>query len=559
MKRVGLTSLLLMVLPALVLWGQAAPLDTYPTVEEVQPLKAQALSIINSIFQNPSHKEADRLSTVNVLDRSEDPDAVPLLIQIMLNDPFASVRRQAARSLGDFHEYQAIPALRDVAMNESLASTRWAAGVSILIMRPIELEFLKSLVSDPKVLAEAALSLQDPSTATQFPKSLWPVLEDDFIQGITNSATYDPIVRSAMMRSLLQFGTTRAIPVILGILNNPKEDSFLRGTAAYVLGQFKADESLSELIGLLESGQQAIQVGVLSALGSLADSSALTPISNLLQSSKSGELRLDAANALATFGPGAIVPLITAMNSDSSPTVRAAAISSLVQIGGDDAESAILAFVKSGYFAQCDPAACSNLALGTLSALAELGEGKLAVQLLQSSIEQLRDFLPLLFAFVEPDLIRVTTKIAGTAPEVLDLLLSDKSPYLQNLGIVAMTAVEGRAAREKILPYISADQNVLVRRAALESLSQIAVSDDVDLFSNWLLDKDRRSSLAAYSALSRVGDARALTPLLNSLFSTRFNTLLQALNAAFAYANRIEELHQAMNQLTPDNKPSSAK
>jgi HEAT repeat protein len=153
----------------------------------------------------------------------------------------------------------------------------------------------------------------------------------------------------------------------------------------------------------------------------------------------------------------------------------------------------------------------------------------------------------------------VTTQIAATAPEVLDLLLSDESPYLQNLGIVAMTAVEGRAAREKILPYISPDQNVLVRRAALESLSQIAVADDVDLFSNWLLDKDRRSSLAAYSALSRVGDARALTPLLNSLFATRFNTLLQALNAAFAYANRIEALHQAMNQLTPDNKPSSAK
>lgn len=546
-----------MVLPALVLWGQANPLDSYPTVEEVQPLKSQALSIIHSIFQDPARKEADRLSTILVLSRSQDPDAVPLLIEIMLNDPFASVRREAAKSLGDFHDYQAIPALREVASTESLASTRWAAGVSILIMRPIELEFLKSLVSDPKVLTEAALSLQDPTTAAKFPHSLWPTLEDGFIQGITDAARFDPIVRSAMMRSLLQFGTSRAVPVIRTILNNTNEDPFVRGTAAYVLGQFKASDSVDDLIRLLSSGQQAIQVGVLAALGSLADFSAFTPITNLLQSSKSAELRLDAANALATFGPSAVTPLISAMNSDSSPTVRAAAISSLVKIGGDDAKSAILAFVSSGYFAKCDPAACSNLALGTLSALAELGEGKLAVQLLQSSIEQLRDFLPLLFAFVEPDLVRVTTEIAETAPEVLDLLLSDESPYLQNLGIVAMSAVEGRAAREKILPYISSDQNVLVRRAALESLAQIAVSDDVDLFSNWLLDKDRRSSQAAYSALSHVGDARALTPLQSSLSATRLNTLLQALDAAFVYANRIEAIHQAMNQITPDSKSTA--
>ncbi len=548
--------MLMITLPALVFGGQADSLlmENLPALEEVEPLKVQALEVLRAVFADPSRDEGDRLSATFVLDSIQDTSIVPLLIDVMQQDSFASVRREAARILGNLQAYEALPALRHAAENEFLASFRWVAGVSYLRMRSTDVEFLQSLLSDSDVVAEAGLWIPNEAHIEIFPAALKSYLEDALISAVQDASTFNPVERSSALKGLAQLETTRAIPVILDILTDEQDDAFVRGSAAFALGQLQVIEALPALLDALQNGDASLQIGALSALGSLKDPRALPFIAEILQDSDSLELRVNAARALPDFGISAIAPLATALNTDPSNFVREEAIAGLAAIGGEEASAAVIDFVNSGYFSECDPLACSNLALRTLSSLAELRQGKLAVSLLALSMQQLRDALPLLFAFVEEELIRVATRIGEVAPEVFDLLIPDESPYVQSLGLAALANIEGQNARETLLGFITPETNVLVRRAALEGLAPWAVSEDVLLFAEWTEDRDRRSRQAAFDALVKGLDKRSLLPIRDALSAERFSNRLQAARAAFAFAARLEDLYEALEQITPESK-----
>ena len=544
-----LASLLLIAMSALV-WGQTSPLEDFPTPEEVQPLREGALEVLTAVFDDPERDEGNRLSALFVIEKADNPIVIPLLLDILANDTFAGVRRAAAKELGDLRAVEALPALLQAAENEFLASFRWIATVSYLQLRPFDRDFLEQQLADVDILAEAALSLQDVNIFEDFPSGLVPQVEAAFITALPDTRNYNVIERAAMIQSLAVFNSRDSIDEILSIMNDEGEESFLRGSAAFALGKLEAIQTLPDIITNVETGDPGIQIGAVNAFGILKDPSAFDALVDLVaQLDISPSVRIGAASSLGAYGEGALDALQVSLNSDPVAEVRATAIKSITAIGGDAAKQVIIDFFGSDYLVTCDPLVCANVALEAMFALAFFGEGELAVQLLQGSLDQLTLFLPFVFAFQEPELVRVTTEIGKVAPEVFDLLLANESPFVQNLGITAFANVFGRNARTLLISYITPEQNRLARRAALEALQLQAFADDIVIFEEWLFDRDRRSRLASFTALSDVGDDRALPVLLDALSSTDFSTSLQASEAAFAFATRIEEIFDALDEL----------
>jgi HEAT repeat protein len=547
MKRLfSLIVILVVALPALA-WGQANGLEDFPTLAEVDALRTEALEVLQAVFDDPDRDEGDRLSAIFALNRVDHPSAISMLIDVLQNDPFPSVRREAARGLGDSQALEALPALYDAVENEFLNSVRWVAAVSILRLRPSETAFLDGLIADVDILAEAALFLENEVNAETFPENLVPRVELAMIAALPDSRSYNSVERSALLKALGTLHSFQAVPALLEILNDVDEDTFVRGSSAFALGKLSAKEAIPDLIASLDSESSAVQIGALAALNLLQDRQSVATISMLLANDESVEVRNNAAQALANYGLSAVPALELALNNDASPTVRTSTMIGLAFIGGPAAAEAIIAFANGGFLVECE-AACALLALETISALAQVGEGDMAVEMLSGSLDALAQFIAFFFAFNEADLVRVATQLGLVSPQVFDLLLNYDNPFIRGVGVAALSNVKGRNGRESLLPFINADENRVVRRMALEGLALWATADDVDLFTEWTIDRDRRSRGAAFDALANAGDERALTPIMDALRATSFSNRMQATEGAFAYANRIESLYEAAGQ-----------
>ncbi len=536
-------AILLVALSAASAWGQDLNL---PTLDAARQLKHDALSVLGSVLRDPQSKETDRLSAVSGLVRNGDRDATPLLTAALLDDPSPTVRRAAAEGFARLRSAHAVPALRQAALSDPTPSIRWAAGASLVQWSLTEREFIERLLSDPHTLAAAVVSLQDAANAQDFPRALWPLTQAALILAFSDRKTYNVVERAAMLKTLGQLGTTRAIPLLRQTLNAPDEDPFVRGAAAFALGLLGADEALSDLITALQSNQDAIQLSAAGALARLGDGRALEPLSKLLRTAGSAEVRAAAASALGAFGATTIPTLAQALQTDAEPSVRQAAMGSLAQLGGSEATQAVLTFVNSGFLQSCDPSACSGLGLETLVALAQLGQGPLALHLLQLTLDALGDALPFLFIFAEAELVRVVSEVGRTAPYVFGMLLNNASPFAQALGLEALSNVQGSASRATLLRFVGPDKDGLVRRVALEGLSRWSVPDDVTIFAPELTNRDPRTREAALSALARVGDARALAPLQQALGSEAVSIRLDASGAALAFAKRIALINEML-------------
>jgi len=204
-----------------------------------------------------------------------------------------------------------------------------------------------------------------------------------------------------------------------------------------------------------------------------------------------------------------------------------------------DAGDAVRTFALGNYLTTCDPQACSGLALATLSALAKLGQGDLAVSLLENSLAALEDVLPFVFAFAEEQLIEVAVQVAQAAPQVLDVLLGSDNAFVQAIGLATLAQVKGEFARATLLPFTAPDAHRLLRRMAFEGLAPWARPEDFSSFNDELTNRDRRTRAAAFSALMRIGGAQTAASFSAALASPDLATSLQAVEAAFQFGNRI--------------------
>lgn len=530
----ALTSLVVVLLPALTVWGQALPTD-----DEARQLQLEALKVIGLVLLNPESSEADRVNAITVLVRNGDRTAMPLLTQTLLNDPFASVRRIVAEGLGEYQAPESKFALRQAALTAPIDSIRWASGVSLVQIDPDEADILDILLSERDTLASAALSLQEASAMAEFPQAFHELAIAAFTDAFPDDRTYNTVERAAMLKSLAQLDSQASANLMLDALTNEEEDGFVKGAAAFSLGQLGVLRAVPELIAVLNSNDDPLQVGAIGALGLLTDRDALRPLSDLALQEDTAEIRASAATALGAFGASALDVLVQVLNSDPSPAVRQAAMDSLTKVGGEQAQQAVVDFATGDFLITCDPQECSGLALALLVALAAFGEGDLAIDLLQASIDALVDVLPFVFAFAEADLINAAIAVAQVAPEVIGILLDHENPFVQAIALGALPALDDPSARRIFLDFVDPDENRLLRRMAFEGLAQIPQAGDAELFAAELQNRDRRTRGAAFAALTQIGDTNAVAPLMSALASDNLAIQLQAVEASINFGNRV--------------------
>jgi len=466
--------------------------------------------------------------------------ALPLLRAVLLDDPFPSVRRVVAEGLGDVGAPEAQFSLKQAALSGPTASVRWAAGVSLLRVAPEASEVLDVLLGQRDTLAAAALSLQDARDAAAFPGALTEPVVDAFAQAFSDRQAFNNVERAALLKALAQLDAQTTVPLLTAAFNDVVEAPFVRGAAAFGLGVLGARQALPGLLSALDSQEEALQVGALGAIVHLNDPQAVPALTALLNSSTASvAVRAAAAGALGALGDETVPALAAVLDGAPEPNLRQAALEALAAVGGKRAGAAVLTFVSSGFLSQCDPAVCGNLALSALAALAKLGEADVALQLFNAALDALKPALPFVFAFAEQNLVDVVVALATVAPRVLDVLLGDPNPFVAALGLAALPRVRGQAARSTLLRFVDPDENRLLRRMAFEGLSPLAVAADTPLFAQALFDRDRRTRAAAFEAIARVGDARAVAPLFTALTSEDLSLRLQAVAAAIAYGNRV--------------------
>ncbi len=531
----ALTSLVVL-LPALSVWGQALPTD-----DEARQLQLEALKVIGLVLLNPESTEADRVNAITVLVRIGERTSMPLLTQTLLNDPFASVRRIVAEGLGEYQAPEAKFALRQAALTAPIDSIRWASGVSLVQIDPEEADILDILLSERDTLASAALSLQSDNAVAEFPEQFHELAIAAFTDAFPDDRTYNSVERAAMLKSLAELNSQSSANLMLNNLNDEEGDGFVQGAAAFSLGQLGVLRAVPDLIAVLDSNDDPLQVGAIGGLRLLQDTAAIEPLTSIALQEDTAEIRASAATALGVFGESVIDTLVEILNTDVSPAVRQAALSSLTQIGGDQAQQAVVAFSTSEFLITCDPQACSGLALELLVSLAAFGEGDLAVELLQASINALADVLPFVFAFAEADLINTAIAVAKVSPEVIDILLANENPFVQAIALGALPAVSGEFARSTLLDFVNPDENRLLRRMAFEGLAQMPLAEDAELFAAELQNRDRRTRGAAFNALVEIGDVDAVDPLLAALASDSLAVQLQAVEASINFGNRVLE------------------
>jgi len=519
---------------SVVAWGQP------PNAAEARALQREALNAVGLILLDPTRGEAERLQAASVLVRHGGRVALPLLRTALLDDPFPSVRRVVAEGLGVLGAPEAQFSLKQAALSGPTASVRWAACASLLRVAPEASEVLAVLLGQRDTLAAAALSLQDARAVAAFPGALTEPVVDAFAQAFSDRQAFNNVERAALLKALARLGAQATVPLLTAAFDDVAEDPFVRGAAAFGLGVLGARQALPALINALDSPDEALQVGALGAIVRLNDPQAVPALTALLNSSTAPvAVRAAAASALGALGDETVPALAAALNGAPSPEVRQAAVEALAAVGGERAGAAVLAFVSSNFLSQCDPAVCGNLALSTLSALAKLGEADVALEVFNAALDALKPALPFVFAFAEQDLVDVVVALTTVVPRALDVLLGDPDPFVVALGLAALPRVRGQAARPMLLRFVDLGQNRLLRRMAFEGLSPLAVAADTPLFAQALFDRDRRTRAAAFEALARAGDARAVAPLFAALSSDDLSLRLQAVAAAIEYGNRV--------------------
>jgi HEAT repeat protein len=491
------------------------------------------------VLLDPARNEADRINTITVLIRNGDRSSIPLLTNTLLKDPFPSVRRIVAEGLGGYQAPEAVFALREAALTGPIDSVRWASGVSLVQIDPSQGDIIDILLSDRDTLAAASFALQNESELIRFPQQFHQRTIDALINAVPQELTYNTVERSSMIRALALLGADDAISTISSILTNLEDDPFVRGSAAFSLGLLGDKASVPDMIASLNTNEDALQVGAMGALQKLVDPQSIDPLISVLTTEDTAEVRASAASALGAFGEIVIPSLVDALNTDENIGVREFALNALASIGGSEVTDAVLGFIDSGFLATCDPQECSNLALAVLNALADLGESDLAVELLVQTLDFAVDFLPFAFAFTEDLLISTAVNIAQDAPQVLDLLLNHENAFVVAIGLGALPVVQGADSRATLLPFTDPDANRLLRRMAMEGLAQFPQTEDLELFTSELFNRDRRTRGAGFNALAQIGDETSVAPLLEALTSDNLSIQLQAVEASIQFGDRV--------------------
>ncbi len=224
-----------------------------------------------------------RQQAARTLGRVGDPAAVPELIAA-LGDPERSVRREAAKALGSIQDERAVPALVK-ALGDPDTNVRFYAAYAL------------GEIKDPRAAATLVQVLRDPQWTVR-DQAAWALRE------IGDERTIEPLVAMlqddaadmSQIRWLLSgFGAGKTTGPLAALLSDSNPAVRLR--AVRVLERFREKAALGPLVTALKNTDPAVRLAAVKALVSLRDDRAVGPLRDLAAHEDDPEVRAAAAEA----------------------------------------------------------------------------------------------------------------------------------------------------------------------------------------------------------------------------------------------------------------------
>ena len=321
------------------------------------------------------------------------------------------------------------------------------------------------------------------------------------LKGLADDRTVDEAVRKSAADALRKIGGDRPVAALLRILATEKDEA-IRCEAAYALGEIGDPEAVEPLIAVFETGNsEALRAEAARALGKLGDRRAVASLLQALKHPKSGwkdreaaARILDALHAAPTSGPDYAWYVVATYRSYSFDDLGADAVEPLIAALLEK-EKEIWSREQAAY------------------ALGRIGDSK--------AVEPL---ITVLGDKTAPPMLRskaakALAKLADPrAVEPLITALADakiREDVAQALGCL------GDARAVEPLIAVSEDKDQFVAEAAAEALEKLGDLRAVEPLIAMLKHKGRYAAEAAAQALGELGDRRAVEPLIATLVEPR--------------------------------------
>ena len=350
----------------------------------------------------------------------------------------------------------------------------------------------------------------------------------------------DVNVRSAAGRVLAKHNVVEAVPTITRWL--AESDVQSKQVAADILGEIGAKEGLPALIRSLGDPEPSVRVHTVMALGKIGGDTIIVPLVTRLEDVKPS-VRLAAVGELRELGDArAVVPLV-GLFDDSSLDVRVAAIGA---VGFLDDKTAVPALLREFRKSIEAVRIAAVTALGNLKAKQALPD--LLVELDRSG-SALRGKIAFSLAQIatahpsEPDSQRALTKLV----ELLG------NPNLQNAAKEALLAA-GPAAVPKLIDHLGG--KIAGHPATAVKLLVLLADKRATPALISELDRGRISQNTILSALSDLGDSRALLPVLALLDNQDSGIRLEAMRTLGPMLSNNSEASDIIADHLDDENPA---
>lgn len=305
-----------------------------------------------------SDAKVRRIAIIELADL-EEPDALPLLIERLQQDPDAEVRAEAARYLAGWDDAEVVQALAQ-ALSDPAEPVRQLASHSLTELKQpdsgqqllpwldtespfIQASILRALreLRLPAAASPARLALNstDERVRREAVGLLGWLKHEPALPELAQLALTDPAleVRKAATGALglgFSSATSAAAQLLVQILADPAWQ--VREEAAATLGKLAFQPALNRLIDRLQDSYWQVRLQATRALGRLKNPAAGAALEALLRHEISN-LRKEAALALGELQDPARIPALQQALADPDPEVRKAVRIALTQLAACEA------------------------------------------------------------------------------------------------------------------------------------------------------------------------------------------------------------------------------
>jgi len=464
--------------------GEPAVEYLRPYLEREEGVRQAATRALGLVWQIPplvdlgSADAGLRLAALEALGQLGDARAVGAVVAVARRGTDGAVRQRAVETLGQLGDPRAVGPLLAV-LDDDEPSLRAGAATALgqigdgRAARPLT----EALEDDDERVRRRAISALG---------QIWR------LPPLVRLGDDSPAVRQGAALALGQVRDRRVVRPLVAALRD--QDGSVGASAATALGQLGDAQAVEPLVSaLLTSKEPAARQSAAEALGNLGDRRAVEPLVAALKD-RERDVRRRVATALGQLKDGRAIQPLIALCTDKG--VQERVVKALAQIGGP-AVPALIAACREGE---------RDVRISAIAALGQMG-GAQALEALLLSLREDRDGLVRAYAAMSLGQIGGVPALEA----LVTALREDRDRMVRTYAAMSLGRTGEPQAVEALMATLKdKDEDEAVCRMAIGALGWIWDLPPLIRLS----DRDATVRQEAAAALGRLGDKRAIEPLL---------------------------------------------